>query len=1076
MRPHTPDAKNIFLDAVEHCATGDYAQFLDEACRGNDKLRDQVEALLRAYAEPNSMLDGNGLVATSEQVRSDRIGTAIGPYKLREQIGEGGMGEVYVAEQSEPVKRKVALKIIKPGMATKDIVGRFEAERQALAMMDHPNIAKVHDGGVTDTGQPYFVMELVQGPPITDYCNQKRLSNPERLELFISVCNAVQHAHRRGVIHRDLKPSNVLVPQIDGAPIPKVIDFGVAKAISQKLTEQTVYTQFSQMVGTPLYMSPEQADLGVVDVDTRSDVYSLGVLLYELLTGSTPFDSDALKRAGFDEMRRMIREDDPERPSNRVSTLNAEALSTVSEQRASDPGKLSVALKGELDWIVMKALEKDRNRRYESASGLADDVGRHLNDEPVTARPATRWYRMRKFTRRNRTLVASSAAVLIAIATGLALSTTAFVHAVSQREIARQSADKLAASLAEKETALNDVRAEQEDNRELISLLRDMYPRPFLLVNPGKKRTVYEAIEELTRDIDDSGRLSGHPRVEIEVRIIFADSYFAALEFDKFRDQLYKALVLANQEYGEDGLVVARIHERLAYEIAHHPGGVRDSKRLLKHADKAIEIYERLGVRSNRAWVGKAHALRRFHQRHDEAVAAAKKAIELDGDYPVHTYVDLGNILMAFGDNDHLSQALKCFKQAIENHEQRDSRRPSIRANLLGHQARCLRWLGELTASRDAYREAYDLFQASELRAEPEGHSIGLQLADLLFAVSHVDETFALLDEIEMSAKEHDVVSSRIRCRVYRGWLYFQLGEFEAAVQLLEEATQQAKELVGPMGSLFGLSCLQLAWSYQALEPPRPKSAASQYQEIRPLTQSFVDASHVNAFVYWAHAHGILATCNGDPKQLDRAEEIAEEGLKLVRAWRQTSYEPAFHVLKAMIQHNRNPEQLDSAIAELQEGLNKATEPRATHLNSGAHQIPTDRWHVESKLVEFLLEDGRADEARVVMTEAVNVRRTDQSLKPGHIQTVLAEIRLGKFLLSQKEFDAAVALLEDVYQATPLSTSLYLSGVRRNVAALLLTANEQRDDTDAADRWRKTLDKLTQDEPLEPQSHKAEAP
>ena len=305
---------------------------------------------------------------------------------------------VYVAEQTTPVQRKVALKIIRPGMASKDVVARFEAERQALAMMDHPNIARVFDGGATATGEPYFVMELVQGPPITEYCDAQRLSTRERLDLFRQVCQAVQHAHQKGIIHRDLKPSNVLVPRIDGVAVPKVIDFGVAKAVGlgMKLSQHTVYTQFAQMVGTPLYMSPEQTEPGVVDVDTRSDVYSLGVLLYELLTGSTPFDRDALKQAGFDEMRRMIREQEPPRPSIKVSTLKADALSTVSEQRRSDPRTLHDSLHGELDWLVMKALEKDRNRRYASASELSDDVGRYLAGDAIHAHPPSRLYQVRR--------------------------------------------------------------------------------------------------------------------------------------------------------------------------------------------------------------------------------------------------------------------------------------------------------------------------------------------------------------------------------------------------------------------------------------------------------------------------------------------------------------------------------------------------------------------------------------------------------------------------------------------------------------------------------------------------------
>jgi WD40 repeat protein/serine/threonine protein kinase len=359
------------------------------------------------------------------------VGTLVGPYKLLEQIGEGGMGMVYMAEQHQPVRRRVALKVIKPGMDSRQVVGRFEAERQALAMMDHPNIAKVFDAGMTPSGRPYFVMELVRGLPITEYCDREELTIPERLELYTLVCRAVQHAHQKGVIHRDIKPSNVLVTAIDGVAVPKVIDFGVAKATGQALTEQTLFTGFHQFVGTPLYVSPEQADLVGGDVDTRSDIYSLGVLLYELLTGTTPFDSETLKTATFDEMRRIIREVEPPKPSTRLSELK-EALPTISAQRQTEPAKLTKVVRGELDWIGMKALEKDRNRRYETASAIAADVQRYLHDEPVTACPPSTRYRFRKFARRNKAGLLTGSAIAAVLFLAVAVSTVLIWRALER--------------------------------------------------------------------------------------------------------------------------------------------------------------------------------------------------------------------------------------------------------------------------------------------------------------------------------------------------------------------------------------------------------------------------------------------------------------------------------------------------------------------------------------------------------------------------------------------------------------------------------------------------------------------
>ena len=368
MASQTIDEKAIFNVACGIASAELRHEYLQQVCGNNPQIMQRVEVLLRAhYLDPHFLeISPSNVVATTELPPiSECPGTQIGPYKLLEQIGEGGMGVVYYAVAARAHRRNVALKIIKPGMDTREVVARFEAERQALAMMDHPNIAKVFDAGATDAGRPYFVMELVKGKPITEYCDRQQLSTRERLELFVDVCHGVQHAHQKGVIHRDLKPSNVLIEVHDVRPVPKIIDFGIAKAMGQRLTDQSLVTGVSQMVGTPLYMSPEQAGQSGLDVDTRSDVYSLGVVLYELLTGTTPFEKDTLQQAGYDELRRLICEVDPPRPSARVSTLQAADLSTISDRRQVEPRKLSQQLRGELDWIVMKALEKDRDRRYE---------------------------------------------------------------------------------------------------------------------------------------------------------------------------------------------------------------------------------------------------------------------------------------------------------------------------------------------------------------------------------------------------------------------------------------------------------------------------------------------------------------------------------------------------------------------------------------------------------------------------------------------------------------------------------------------------------------------------------------
>jgi WD40 repeat protein/tRNA A-37 threonylcarbamoyl transferase component Bud32 len=406
--------------------------FLGKACAGDLPLRRRVEALLRAHEEAESFMSGPAwrvLAKTGTLATPDQTGRRIGRYKLLQQTGEGGCGVVYLAEQDEPVRRRVALKIIKLGMDTKSVVARFEAERQALALMDHPNIAKVFDAGATETGRPYFVMELVSGIPIHRYCDQERLDTKQRLRLFVQICRAIHHAHQKGIIHRDIKPSNIMVAKQDGAAAPKIIDFGIAKATGdQRLTDKTVFTAVEQFVGTPAYMSPEQAKLSGVDIDTRSDIYSLGVLLYELLTGKTPFESKRLREAGLDEVRRIIQQEEPTPPSTRLSDMAQVELTAAAQERSTDPPRLIHLVRGDLDWIVMKALEKDRARRYESANGLAVDIERHLSGDPIEARPASTAYRFQKMVRRHKLAFAASGAVLAALIIGLGISTFSVIQ------------------------------------------------------------------------------------------------------------------------------------------------------------------------------------------------------------------------------------------------------------------------------------------------------------------------------------------------------------------------------------------------------------------------------------------------------------------------------------------------------------------------------------------------------------------------------------------------------------------------------------------------------------------------
>jgi len=540
-----PRREEAIFDAVLALAAEQRAAYLNQACGEDTQLRRRVELLLRSHDHAGQFLDPalragtNRTLVVNPTAPSEKPGDIIGHYKIREKLGEGGCGVVYVAEQTEPVRRRVALKVIKLGMDTRSVIARFEAERQALAMMDHPNIAKVLDAGATEStltpalshptgegapkaeasagcplpsdgrgikgegylssGRPYFVMELVRGIKITDYCDQNHLNTSKRLELFVQVCHAVQHAHQKSIIHRDIKPSNILVTLHDGVPVPKVIDFGIAKATEGRLSDLTVYTELRQFIGTPAYMSPEQAEMSGLDIDTRSDIYSLGVLLYELLTGRTPFDAQELIQSGLDQMRRTIREKEPMRPSTRLSTMLDADLTAVAKRQGAEPPKLVHFIRGDLDWIVMKALEKDRTRRFESASGLALDVHRFLKNEPIEARPPSGLYRFQKWVRRNKTAFAAAAAVVAALVLGLGLSLYLFIrerHALRSERAALQRA-----VAAERRQA--ELREQAEKGLALEKHMREMGPITDKFTAAGRlmSQGLFDKAEEVMSEV-----------------------------------------------------------------------------------------------------------------------------------------------------------------------------------------------------------------------------------------------------------------------------------------------------------------------------------------------------------------------------------------------------------------------------------------------------------------------------------------------------------------------------------------------------------------------------------------------
>ncbi len=547
------------------------------ACGGDEALRVRVEALLRGNDEADAFF-GAPLIVRPAAPAEERPGDRIGRYKLRQQIGEGGCGVVYLAEQEEPVRRRVALKVIKIGMDTKEVIARFEAERQALALMEHPNIARVLEAGATGTGRPFFVMELVGGIPITRYCDEENLSTGERLRLFVQVCHAVQHAHQKGIIHRDLKPSNILVGVQDGVVTPKVIDFGIAKATQGRLTDQTVFTAFEQFIGTPAYMSPEQTQLGGLDVDTRSDIYSLGVLLYELLVGRPPFDPNTLAQSGIDEIRRIVRDVEPPRPSTRFATLSEPDRLAVARHRGTGPAQISTLVRGDLDWIVMKALEKDRARRYETANGLASDVKRHLVNEPVVARPPGTAYRFQKLIARHKFACGAGAAVLISLFAGATVSAILYLRerAAHERAVEAEHSQiifRKQAELARSNEARLRLQAESGEKRAATEAARSAQVAQYLkgvLASVGPRvalgrTSVREILDQAEKRLNVE--LQNQDSIVAELRETLGTLYTDLGEYARAEEMHRQALATRRRLFGNDHAEVASSLHNLAITL-----------------------------------------------------------------------------------------------------------------------------------------------------------------------------------------------------------------------------------------------------------------------------------------------------------------------------------------------------------------------------------------------------------------------------------------------------------------------------------------------------------------------------
>jgi serine/threonine protein kinase/tetratricopeptide (TPR) repeat protein len=873
---------SIFDAAVELENRAERTAYLDAACGPDLALRAEVEELLAhdgaagGFLNISARLDPQ--VATAELSVREGPGTVIGCYKLMEQIGEGGMGLVFVAEQQHPVRRKVALKLIKPGMDTRQVIARFEAERQALALMEHPHIAKVLDGGETATGRPYFVMELVKGVPITEYCDRQQIPVRERLVLFLDVCHAVQHAHQKGIIHRDIKPPNVLVMSDDGTPLVKVIDFGVAKAMGQQLTDKTLYTQFAQLVGTPLYMSPEQAGQSGRDVDTRTDIYALGVLLYELLTGTTPFDQERLKEVNYDELRRIIREEEPPKPSTRISTLG-KAATTVSMQRQSGPKQLSRLFRGELDWIVMKALEKDRNRRYETANGFAMDVQRYLEDEPVQACPPSAGYRLEKFVSRNKRLLASVGAIAASLLVGLAVTVVLLVtHAIEMQEEQKKTRAALGQvdrNLALALEALDNVYMEDVEDR----ILQDKRMTEGEQKSLQKGLQFYErfaqqntAHEELQRQLAKAYRRAGFLRLDLD------PEYWAEAQAD-FAKAIAVLEKWADESHGsvEDQVELARSCFGMAQELR-STGQYREAEPVCR---RAIALFKKLSadpqvpehrnkLRLCLIEMAKIMSSARQPEKAEEALREALRLVEgWMAEYPTellsrglgHTARQLYYLLPG----DRIQEKFAVLQKAADVFAKLGAAHPDG-SHFLHFEADTRRCLGDVLSTlkryeeaEKAYRQAVDLFQKlpggkfgpphdhRNIQEEVLGY---IALANFLIARNRTDDAATVLRQASaLYEKFPNDPNNQLVLGLLRGRLHRQLGQWDQAIADYSKSI----ELDPTISELWTARYSQRGESYAETE--HWKKAASDFAQAVKLEPEQA--------AYW-YRHALVLLRQGD--------------------------------------------------------------------------------------------------------------------------------------------------------------------------------------------------------------------
>jgi serine/threonine protein kinase/tetratricopeptide (TPR) repeat protein len=1063
--------RDVFIAALQKDDPAERQAYLDEACARQPELRKQVETLLRLYEgagsfleQPAAELPATGALheAAESAPSPEAPGALIGPYKLLEQIGEGGMGTVWMAQQQEPVKRLVAIKLVKAGMDSRQVIARFEAERQALALMDHANIARVLDAGATSAGRPYFVMDLVKGVPITRYCDEHRLTPGQRLELFLPVCQAVQHAHQKGVIHRDLKPSNVLVALYDGKPVPKVIDFGVAKAAGQPLTDKTLVTGFGAIVGTLEYMSPEQAEVNQLDIDTRSDIYSLGVLLYELLTGSPPFSRKELEKAGMLEMLRVIREQEPSRPSTKLSS--SDALPALSAKRSTEPAKLTKLVRGELDWIVMKALEKDRGRRYETANGFATDVQRYLAGEPVLAVPPSQWYRLTKFARRNKSPVIAVGTVLLALLAGVVGTALGLIEAKRQERIAvgeagmAEAARRLEAEQRNKaeEAAREATQARlqtqtrleqiQKGNKLLGSIFADLDLHKLNEEGQKLELVLGERLKAAAAGL--KGDTIGDPRVVAELQAVLAESlrglsyYREAIGLDE------EARATCTRLLGPEHYDTLTCMVNLGKDYVH-----------AGQFDKALPLLEEALARV-RATLGAEHPLtlgcmgslatayQEAGQIHkgvpllEETFTFMKK--KHGPDHPT-TLVSMNNLATAYQHNGQPEKALPLAQETFERMKR--ALPPDHPAAFL-----CMSNLAGAYMETRQCDKALPLFEETFTRTRtklgPNHHATLVSMANLAAGyreTGKVKKALPLAEEAFTRAKATlgpDHLNTLI-IMITLASTYLEAGQADKGLALAEEALTRMKTSLGPDHPRTLEAMRQLASDYR--KAGRLENALPLLEVALPRLRAKFGVDHP----YTVEALHNLGVGYMMTRQLDKAIPLLEESLKRLRATLGPDHPDSFHTMLQLVGcylEARRPSQAEKLLVEV-----IALQRRKT---ADGPELAG----FLAALGKCLLDQEKFANAEPTLRESLTLR---EKAEPDAWSTFSTRSLLGGALLGQKKYADAEPLLLKGYEGmkqradkipAPIRTDRLTGAVERLVRLYEATGKK-----DQAARWRKEL-------------------